>query len=209
MKKLLLTCLAVACLATSCQTVFTGAAPNPSNVSQIAPPKYNIDDKPVKRPKVQIAIATAPRQAIYFRAYAATRATPNFNEGPVDGIFWCPTFEQLTKMDKFVRPKQHTKYTSESWDCDDMAKEWESLTHLWASHEFLPGAPVSLATFLCYVEIRAGAFDGRWMSEGKHALGLLCDNTGCWWAVDAQSGMHQKVEEAFFEGTITVRWIVW
>jgi hypothetical protein len=203
MKKLVLTCLACACLATSCHT-FTGAVPNPSNVSQ----KYNLDyGKPVKPPTVKITIA--PWYVIYAGAYDSTRALPSLNEGPVDGIFWCPTFEQLTKMDKFVRPKQHTKYTSESWDCDDMAKEWESLTHLWASHEFLPGAPVSLATFLCYVEIRAGAFDGRWMAEGKHALGLLCDNTGCWWFVDAQSGMHQKVEEAFFEGTITVRRIVW
>ena len=202
MKKFVLSCLAVACLITSCQT-FTGSLPNPSNVSQ----KYNIDDKPVKPPTVKITIA--PWQVIYFRAYAATRATPNFNEGPVDGVFWCPTFEQLTKMDKFVRPKQHTKYTDEAWDCDDMAKEWTTLTHLWASHEYLPGAPVSLATFLCYVEIRAGAFNGRWTAEGKHALGLVCDADGEWWFVDTQSGMHQLVEEAYFEDTITVMRIVW
>jgi hypothetical protein len=112
-------------------------------------------------------------------------------------------------MDKFVRPKQHVIYTDEAWDCDDMAKEWVTLTHLWASHEYLPGAPVSLAAFLCYVQIRAGAFDGRWDVEGKHALGLVCDNTGCWWFVDAQSGMHQKVEEAYFEGTIEVMKILW
>lgn len=206
MKKVILSVLASACLCVSpgCHSTFTGALPDFHNISQ----KYNLDDKPAPKQKT-ITIAAAPWQIIYFRAYSATRATPNLNEGPVDGIFWCPTFEQLTKMDKFVRPKQHTKYTSEAWDCDDMAKEWETLTHLWASHEFLPGVQASLATFLCYVEIRAGAFDGRWMLEGKHALGLLCDNTGCWWFVDAQSGMHQKVEEAFFDDTITVMRIVW
>ena len=193
MKKLILTCLALACIASSCQT-FSGALPE----AKVEPPE-----------KAEIQIIAASWQTIYLRAYLATRATPNLTDSPVDGIFWCPTFEQLNLMDRYVRPRQHTEYVGEAWDCDDMAKEWETLTHLWASQEYLPGAEVALATFLCYVEIRAGAFDGRWSDEGKHALGLVCDNTGCWWFVDAQTNMHQKVEEAYFEGTIAVMRIVW
>lgn len=178
----------LSCLAISAAIVFPGTA------------------GPKEKPKT---VTGAPWAPVAITAYIQTGADPECPDGPVDGLFFLPTHAQLAEMDKSIRPKQHREYIEESWDCDDMMKEWVVLTHRWAIDNVTHKAPIALATFGAYVQIHPGAFDGRWKSEGRHAVGLVLDSDGVWWAVDCQSLMHVKVQEALFEGTIEFEKIVW
>lgn len=150
-----------------------------------------------------------PWDAVAFAVYEQTGLTPVLGDGPVDSLFYCPTHAELSDMDRYIRPKQHLDYVENSNDCDDLAKEWCVLSHTWSVKNITRDAPLSLAAVVCYVRIHDGAFDGRWRSEGLHALGLIVDSDGVCWYVDAQTLWHVKVEEAKFEDTIEAFWIVW
>ena len=149
-------------------------------------------------------------ETVMEEGYFQTGLTPPDNEpGLVDAAYVCPTPELLDSMDSYVRPLLHTDYVAEAWDCDDIAKEWCILTHRWWVDTTKGRVPVALATFIAYVEIEAGAFDGRFHMTGGHALGLLCDSQGVWWFVEPVKGWHVKAQEALFEGNIVTDQIVW
>lgn len=168
------------------------------------------DVLPAAAPKVKpLTVVGAQWTTAMIEAYEATGAGPFSPDTPTDGLYFYPTHAQLAKMDKVVFPKMHREYIDEAWDCDDMAFEWRVLTHRWAVENITGKAPIALATFVAYVEIHSGAFDGHWKSEGRHALGLLCDSESVWWYVEPRTGLHVKVEEAKFEGTIECYKIVW
>lgn len=147
---------------------------------------------------------------IMAEGYAQTGLKPPTKEpGYVDAVYVLLPRELINEMDFAVTPKQHLNFVSEANDCDDIAKEWCVLTHLWWL-EFSQGkAPVALSTFVVYVDIEAGAFDGRFMFTGGHALGLLCDAEGVWWFVEPRAHWAVKAQEAIFEGNITTRQIIW
>lgn len=142
--------------------------------------------------------------------YAQTGVKPPVQEpGYVDGVYIYPTYDLLTMMDAYVRPRQHFGYVAEAWDCDDMAKEWCILTHIWWTEVTKGKAPVALASFVVYVQVERTAFDGRLGIAGGHALGLICANDGVWWYVEPATGWHVKAQEALFEGSITAEQIIW
>lgn len=158
---------------------------------------------------VRIPVTAARWQPLFLSAYATTSASPFEPDDTADELYFLPSHAQLARMDKWVRPRQHRVYIPEANDCDDIAWEWKVLTHRWAVEKLTGRAPLSIATFVAYVEIYEGAFDGRWSGEGLHALGLLCDDHGVWWYHEPSWGWHVKVEEAKFEGTIRCVKILW
>lgn len=154
------------------------------------------------KPSAPIQITASSGRLLAFLAYTQTGASPFAPDTPTDSAYVCLSAEQLNAMDKAVRPKLHLKYIDEAHDCDDMSFEWRVLCHRWAIDNLTHDLPLSLAAFVCYVKIHPEAFDGRFGGEGRHALGLICDDRGVWHFVDVQSGMHVKAEEALYEGSI-------
>lgn len=164
---------------------------------------------PSPRPAQVIDLQARDVYDITIHGFIQTNCKPPGIDVLVDDPYVCPTKDMIRWMDKFVQKRQHLKYAEESWDCDDIAKEWVHLTHLWWLEETSGKIPAALATFLVYTQIETGAFDGRWEGNGAHAMGLLCDADGVWWFVEPRRHWRVKAVEAYVEGTITTDLIVW
>ena len=162
------------------------------------------------------APAPAPRTVVpavhvlplYISAYHQTGADPGSPDSPTSLFYFRPPASYIDRIQAFVQPLQHTDYIPEAWDCKSMAQEWSVLAQRWAVWA-TGGAPVRLAVWVTHVVIYPGAFDGRYLNQGGHALILLIDSDGVGWFIDAQSGWRVKAEEAYYEGWIEARKIQW
>jgi hypothetical protein len=151
---------------------------------------------------IRLPITAASWKAVTVELFGQTEVNMLSPDMPTDELYWLPTYEQLTALDKAVRPKLHLEYIDNARDCNHMAFEFYVLSHEWAIEKVTHGAPISLAVFICYVKIHPEAFDGRFGGEGLHALALILAADGVAWFYDVQSGRHVKVVEAVIEGSI-------
>lgn len=162
--------------------------------------------QPISKP---IVLKAHPWQAVAESAYRQTHSSPAVPDGPTDMIFFHPDAKQIDEMLKWVYLRQHLAYIPESWDCDEIALEWRILTRRWAIDNATFRAPVALSTFVVYIRVEAGAFDGEFKDSGFHALGLLCDSEGTWWFVEPRGPFKVRVLEAYYEGNIQTMKIAW
>lgn len=133
----------------------------------------------------------------------------NFPDSCFDSYYLRPTREQLEDIIHFYQLRRDFDvWTEEAADCDDIAREFLHVSHVWLRRTF-PDLHVSISVAMVYVEI-----DGDYSPlfpesvgqeiKGLHALNAVWLADGSWVFVEPQTGCITAVEPLVYEGIIYV-----
>lgn len=133
--------------------------------------------------------------------------TRKFPDASFDSWYLRPTREELEQIVAFYFLKRDlTEYMPEAADCDDIAREFMHVSHVWL-RRCSPNLPASITVGMAYVEIDGdyGALFPR--SAGAHLKAYHCLNVvwlrdGSWVFVEPQTGCITPVEPLIYEGVV-------
>ena len=136
--------------------------------------------------------------------FAVTRRFP---DSSFDAWYLRPTREQLEQIVAFYFLKRDlTEYMPEAADCDDIAREFLHVSHVWLRRTS-PRLPASIAVGMVYVEI-----DGDYGTlfpnavgthlKAYHVLNVVWLADGSWIFVEPQTGCITPVEPLVYEGVV-------
>lgn len=126
----------------------------------------------------------------------------------VDRVYAVPSEADIKRLLKFhTKRKEFASYIPEQWDCDDFAREFQYLAHVWSRHHY-GTTRVSLTVGRAYVQFNGNVSDlfpgdNSWRTD-LHVTNVILRDDGRWFWYEPQSGALSPVESALYEGSITV-----
>lgn len=117
-----------------------------------------------------------------------------------DAYYISPTQDELEAMVAFaMSSKEQTPYVSESWDCDNYAREAKHWMDVWALRNYRHSR-TALAAAVAYVRIS----DELGFLLGYHAMNVIRRNDGQWFFLEPQNGKLTPVENLLEDGTLVI-----
>ena len=128
--------------------------------------------------------------------------------GPEDGNYYALTPAQIADMISFWRARREPfPYLSDAWDCDDKAREFHHLAHVW-SIRLTGGAPIAPAVGSAYVRLNGDYpyFSVPVPAYGVyHVLNVFLRTDGQWFFFEPQTGNSGPIEGPLYEGIIEIK----
>lgn len=147
---------------------------------------------PLGDKSVVVSANEAMQQAMKVFKWSGPDSSWNF---PEDARYVKPTvneFKDFLKFFNLTRAKE--KYESQSWDCDDTAREALHLGRLWG-HRNYKGLQVALMIGAAYVEVRT---KGSKKVE-YHVCNFVGLSDGTWFFFEAQKAQVVSVQDGLKE----------
>lgn len=120
--------------------------------------------------------------------------------GPEDAFYISPTQSDIEEMVAFAMShKEWTKYTEESWDCDNFAREAKHWMDVWALRHY-KNSRAAVAVGMAYVRISTE--DG--LILGYHVMNVIRRNDGQWFFLEPQNGVVVPVDGPLANGTVVI-----
>jgi hypothetical protein len=128
---------------------------------------------------------------------------------PFDALYVLPPTKHLTDVESFRRKLGlGHKWSRDSWDCDDQAREAMYLAKRWSKVNYV-GVPATIAYGSAYVRIvgfypLGNGMDRSPDAPGYHVLNVYLRNDGKWFFLEPQNGRTEEVLSLIYEGGLEV-----